>query len=221
MGNSSSSSGKANQPEALLSLLRTKPGAFFGSHAVIVRGQAGTPNCSISPAHTTNESVLQLDVTTAGIDWYIPYRNFNAGFVDVPKGQDTGTLVVTVSMNGCALSVHETATGNRFFHDADGKHMPDPLPEDVHPVAKFRRTEADFSGSDLTELKKYQAKAEENAKETEKDETKLVNSWFEHTVISVKTDEGWEVYRCTVIMWGKTYTWVNKNQPCLLGKFLD
>jgi hypothetical protein len=220
MGNTSSNSKKADQPEALLSLLRTNPEAFFGSHALIVRGGSATSDCSVSPVSTGNKSVLQLNVTAAGIDWYIPYKNFDAGSIEVPKGQDTGTLVVTCSMNGCALSVHGTATGNRFFHDADGKHMPDPLPEGVEPLPKFRRTDADFSGSDSTDLSAFIVKAKQAAEEGAKDINKFVKTWFEHTVVSVKTDAGWSVYRCTVLMWGSDYTWLNKNAP-LLGTFLD
>lgn len=220
MGNTSSSSKKANQPEALLSLLRTNPEAFFGSHALIVRGSSATPNCNVSPVPTSNKSVLQLNVTETGIDWYIPYKSFDAGSIEIPKGQDTGTLVVTCSMNGCALSVHETATGNRFFHDADGKHMPNPLPEGVEPLPKFRRTNEHFSGSDSTDLNAFIVKAKKAAEEGEKDISKFVKTWFEHTVVSVKTDAGWSVYRCTVLMWGSDYTWLNKNEP-LLGTFLD
>ncbi|MCX2545745.1 hypothetical protein [Pseudomonas sp. COW5] len=220
MGNSSSSSKKANQPAALLSLLRTNPEAFFGSHAVIVRGGSITADCNVSPVSTTNESVLQLDVTSTGIDWYIPYKHFGAGFVDVPKGQDTGTLIVTCSMNGCALSVHETATGNRFYHDADGKNMPSPLPDGVHPIAKFRRTDADFTGGESTAIQEFLAQAKKLAEAVVDGEAEFVNTWYEHTIISVKTDKGWDVYRSTVTMWGTKYVWLNKNVP-LLGSFLD
>ncbi|MFJ2363165.1 hypothetical protein ACIPIN_05475 [Pseudomonas sp. NPDC087697] len=221
MGNASSSSKKVNQPEALLSLLRTNPEAFFGSHALLVRGSVTSGSCSLTPVQTSNASILQLDVTAGGIDWYIPFRSSSAAYIDVPKGQDTGTLVATFSMNGCALSVHETPTGNRFFHDADGKNMPGSLPDGVHPIAKFRRTDSDFSGTDLTELNEYAANVNENAKATMIDDKNFVRSSYEHTVISVKTDEGWEVYRCSVITWGQQLVWMNKNQPCLLGKFMD
>lgn len=170
---------------------------------------------------TSNASILRLDVTAGGIDWYIPFRSSTAAYIDVPKGQDTGTLVATFSMNGCALSVHGTPTGNRFFHDADGKNMPGTFTDGVDSVAKFRRTDSDFSGTDLTELNQYAANVTKNAEATMIDESQFVRSSYEHTVISVKTDEGWEVYRCSVISWGQTLIWMNKNQPCLLGKFAD
>lgn len=59
-----------------------------------------------------------------GPDWYIPWAENAAKSILVPFGQPDGTLVVTYPMNGCALEVRQEVAGNRFFHDADGKNMP-------------------------------------------------------------------------------------------------
>lgn len=80
-----------------------------------------------------------LSIKTGGYDWYIPYAHDEAKSVLVPFGQPDGTLVVTFPMNGCALEVRQEENGNRFFHDADGKNMPNVTTETIKFRADYRR----------------------------------------------------------------------------------
>ena len=115
-------------PAAPLTLasLRATPAVECARSGFICRGALlnsalGGP-CSLSCQ--TFSGVYQIDVAAGAGDWFIPFASGAARYCDIPRGQPDGTLVVTYPMNGCALEVHRRTTGNRFYHDSDGRSMP-------------------------------------------------------------------------------------------------
>ncbi|KOY03200.1 hypothetical protein [Pseudomonas nunensis] len=223
MGNSPSSN-KPKPPEspvpvlATLALLRARPEVFFTTYGVFMSYKAGHDGnggkCSLILKKTTAANTYELEIgNEAGTDWFLPFRDKRAEFIDVPKGQPDGTLVVTHPMNGCALSVHETTSGQlRFFHDSDGKCMGE-LPSETG-AEKFRVTASTYrSGMTLDE--------EENKLRKMNMIQNTVNA-----IISVKRGVNWEIYNSAIITifnfeMERVPIWITKNIPYKLGSFIE
>lgn len=190
--------------------------------------------CKIECVYIDDVYQLSVKLGDSYNDWYIPYRSNQSLHCDVPKGLPNGTLIVTFPMNGCALEVHSSISTNRFYHDHDGKFMPETDPYSWKP--KFRVESAVYEGknsplfthfvkkSSATSMTKF----EENDKNTE-DESNA-NRWaalsMEHSIIIIKRGEYWFVYQTAV--YGSTNKFLEKNKykkipgpPIFLGQFLD
>ncbi|MDG9780481.1 hypothetical protein [Metapseudomonas otitidis] len=221
MGNTSSSQKNPSTSSlapvlATLALLKARPDVFFTTYGVVVRPTSRVGGkCTLRLKETLKPNVFAIEVTEeAGSDWYLPYQDKQAVFIDVPKGQPEGTLVVTHPMNGCALSVHETTTGLlRFFHDSDGKCM-DKSPHPETGAEKFRVIASEYRGGQTLDI------------ETEKmmKQGPLQNA--ENAVISIKRGTGWEVYNSAIISafdfeLRAIPIWINKGIPPRLGAFTE
>lgn len=200
----------------VLALLRTNPATTCAAWGFMCRGAA--LNNAIGGACalvcTTNDGVYTITVNAGGgTDWYIPFAAGTARYCDVPNGQPNGTLVVTFPMNGCALEVHPTLNGNRFYHDSDGKHMPV-----LNTVAKVRVNADMYEGEGA---KAMTACARHDGSRG------IIGQNFEHTIICVKDGGLWNVYQTAVVttMNMKTQehsSWQIKDGPPVhLGVFAD
>lgn len=197
---------------AVLTLLRNQPGMAIAGWGFIVRGAAlSNPlgsGCTLTCDQYGTTSVYQIAVVPGGPDWYIPFAYGVARYCDVPSGQPNGTLVVTFPMNGCALEVHPTLTGNRFFHDSDGNSMV----RDGLGAAKFRADYSSYAGPENTTHERslrYFGPDKEN------------RGGYEHTVLCVKVGGLWQVYS-SAIMRVNEEAWQIKDQvPYGLGSFAD
>jgi hypothetical protein len=111
-------------------------------------------------------------------------------------------------MNGCALSVHTTGTGNRFFHDSDGNSMVGL----VLGVEKVRVTYADYAGPDNTAHERslrYFGPDKDNA------------GGYEHSIICVKEGGDWGVYASAVIRLNADAWQIKDGVPYAVGRFAD
>jgi hypothetical protein len=197
---------------AVLALLRHQPKTAISAWGFIVRGgplsnpQGG--GCTLTCQQYRNSSIYQIDVAAGGPDWYIPFGYREARYCDVPSGQPNGTLVVTFPMNGCALSVHATGTGNRFFHDSDGNSMGGL----VLGAEKVRVTYADYTGPDNTAHERslrYFGPDKDNA------------GGYEHSIICVKEGGEWGVYASAVIRLNADAWQIKDRVPYAVGRFAD
>jgi hypothetical protein len=207
----------ANQ---VLALLRTQPAVTCATWGFMCRGAplSGALGGACTLTCTENNGVYKLEVTAGGTDWYIPYGASAVRYCDVPKGQPDGTLVVTFPMNGCALEVHAgpTPNHNRFYHDADGKHMPK-----LDTAAKARVDANMYEGVGARAaavFKQYVANV---------DSEDVVGQNFEHTLICVKDGVLWNVYQTAVVTTmkksdGSLNSWQIKDGPPVhVGVFGD
>ena len=202
----------------VLALLRTQPATACAAWGFMCRGaplnSALGGNCTLTC--TTNDGVYLIDVADGGgTDWFIPFASGAARYCDVPGGQPNGTLVVTFPMNGCALEVHPTATGNRFYHDSDGKHMPV-----LASAAKCRVDANMYEGPGakaMSTLSRFPDRSDHD----------IVGQNFEHTIICVKDGAYWNVYQTAVVTTmnksnGARSSWQIKDGPPVhLGVFGD
>ena len=151
--------------------------------------------CSITC--TGRAPMFFLDIKSGGYDWYIPYAVKEAKSVLVPFGQPDETLVVTFPMNGCALEVRQEQHGNRFFHDADGKNMPNVINEKI----KFRADYSRYAGLN-------DPVREENKRILDnQDIDQLYPDSFHFDLIVVKKGGFWHVYQ-TASMLIKTMNFI-------------
>ncbi|WP_157637436.1 hypothetical protein [Burkholderia ubonensis] len=159
--------------------------------------------------------VYVIEVTAGGTDWFVPYAPGMAGHCDVPRGMPNGTLVVTYPMNGCALEVHSNGAANRFYHDADGSHMPNLS----GATAKCR--------IDISLYEGFGARAETIFSRYTDSDARIFQQNFEHTIICVKTGVNWNVYQTAVVTTicmrdGQREFWQIKHGPPVhLGVFED
>ncbi|MFJ4247458.1 hypothetical protein [Pseudomonas sp. NPDC089741] len=196
----------------VLALLRNQPSVAISAWGFIVRGDALRDAvggaCTLTCTRYNQSSIYRIDVVAGGPDWYIPFSQGEARYCDVPSGQPDGTLVVTYPMNGCALSVHATATGNRFFHDSDGNAMGGL----VVGAQKIRVTNNDYSGPDNTtqeRCRRYFGPDKDNT------------GGYEHTVICIKRGAYWHVYGSAIIRVNADAWQVKDRVPYALGQFDD
>ncbi len=202
---------------AVLTVLRNQPGTAIAAWGFLVRGAAlGNPlggGCTLTCARHRESSVYQIDVVAGGPDWYIPFADGKARHCDVPRGQPSGTLVVTFPMNGCALEVHATETGNRFFHDSDGKSMV----RDGLGAAKYRADYSAYAGPENTtherSLRYFGVDADGNVKENA--------GGYEHSVICVKVGGDWQVFSSAVMRVNQDAWQIKDQVPYALGRFAD
>lgn len=214
---------------AALGLLRSQPATAIAAYGFITRG--GCLNNLVGGAATLTcarhglSSIYEITVTAGGTDYFVPFRQSKALSCDVPRGEPTGTLVVTYPMNGCALEVHRTdAHTLRFYHDSDGKHMP--LIAGSHRTRVFRKTYSDYAGRDENTLYGME-------RERERAERKdlIFSGNFEHNIFCVKVGPQWEVYASAVVI-TRTFTqlgeartndaWqIKHGVPYKLGSFDD
>lgn len=198
---------------AALTLLRNRPAMAIAGWGFIVRGNALSDsaiggNCTLTCAQYKSSSIYKIEVEVGGPDWYIPFADRAARYCDVPRGQRDGTLVVTFPMNGCALEVHSTTDGNRFFHDSDGKSM---VYDGVGQI-KFRADYSTYAGPGETahvRSERYFGPDKENA------------GGYEHTVVCVKVGAMWEVYASAIIRVEPEAWQIKDNVPYSLGSFAD
>ncbi len=213
----------------ILALLRTAPNTVCAAWGLICRGSplsaAIGGGCNLDCEAV--EGVYQLSVSIGAGDWFIPFAQGTAHYCDVPSGQPNGTLIVTFPMNGCALEVHPTATGNRFYHDSDGCHMPV-----LTSIAKFRSVYNQYSGNNNRPAEIFERKygAEGTfvlATDGTRSPSTLISGGFEHTLICVKNGANWEVYQtavCNTINTDtgvRTYWQIKNGSPLNLGVFSD
>src|SRR5262249_50723524 len=201
----------------VLAMLRTSPNTACAAWGFICRGAMldGPIGGGCTLTCTIANGVYQLDVSAGAGDWFIPFKAGAARNCDVPRGQPDGTLVVTFPMNGCALEVHSRVSGNRFYHDSDGKHMPNV--DGNFNTPKFR-AEADL-------YEGVGARAQEVCgRDFGRD---LIGQNFEHTLICVKNGARWHVYQTAVVTTVNTKTgahsrWqIKDGPPVQLGSFAD
>lgn len=213
----------------VLGMLRARPDDAIKAWGFITRGAclnglvggAATLNCARHGA----TSVYEVNVTAGGTDYYIPFRQGQALYCDVPRGRPNGTLVVTYAMNGCALEV-QRREGDilRFHHDSDGRHMPVIVGSDR--TRAFRAVSGDYSGRDENAL---HAMVREREKAERRDF--LFTGNFEHNIFCVKVGIQWEVYSSAVVI-ARTFTqdgdartndaWqIKQGVPSLVGRFAD
>lgn len=201
----------------VLALLRTQPKTACAAWGFMCRGLplSGMLGGGCTLTCTENNGVYDIDVAAGGADWYIPYGASAARYCDVPTGQPDGTLVVTFPMNGCALEVHASPTPNhnRFYHDADGKHMPN-----LDTAAKVRVDADMYEGPGArasTIFSRY-----DGSRGT-------IGQNFEHTIVCVKQGGFWNVYQTAVVTTmdtngGSLSSWQIKDGPPVhLGVFAD
>ena len=199
----------------VLALLRTGPSIAVAAWGFIVRGAclgaAAGGGATLTCAHEDG-GVYRIAVTIGGPDFYIPFGQSEARYCDVPSGQGDGALVVTYPMNGCALEVRATATGNRFYHDSDGRSM-----GAVAGVQKLRADYSSMRGAERQRAEEVFGRAR----------TGMVGQNFEHSIFCIKSGTRWKVYSSTVVTFMSTRTgarecWQIKDYvPYELGEFDD
>lgn len=201
----------------VLALLRTQPSTACAAWGFMCRGAplGGALGGGCTLTCTANNGVYTIDVAAGGPDWFIPYGAGTARYCDVPSGEPNGTLVVTFPMNGCALEVHPTATGNRFYHDADGVHMP------VLATAAKCRVDANmYEGPGAKAMSVF-------ARYPDSPDSNIVGQNFEHTIICVKNGAQWNVYQTAVVTTmnkatgGRSSWQIKDGPPVHLGVFAD
>jgi hypothetical protein len=205
-------------PAQVLAALRATPRSACKAYGFTCRGAMLSTTAVGGPCAlncVVNDTVYQIDVTVGAGDWFIPFAAGTALHCDVPRGQPNGTMVVTFPMNGCALAVHRRVSGNRFYHDSDGRHMPAVDPD--YNTLVFRANAALYEGA--------WARASEVFQRTERGPLAPQN--FEHTLICIKQGPRWEVYQTAVVTTvnmtnGATNSWqIKDGPPVSLGSFLD
>ncbi len=170
-----------------------------------------------------------LDIASGGYDWYIPYADKEAKSVLVPFGQPDETLVVTWPMNGCALEVRQEAYGNRFFHDADGKNMPNVTNK---KTIKFRADYTRYSGPKDPKGPKDPVREERIRMGETQDVDQLYPEDFHFDLIAVKKGSFWHIFQTASIsiktmsfITDKTHVYRNKvfkvEIEHSLGSFAD
>jgi hypothetical protein len=206
-------------PGQVLALLRTSPASTCAAWGFICRGlMLGGPiggGCTLTC--TISNGVYQLNVAAGAGDWFIPFAAGAARYCDVPRGQPNGTLVVTFPMNGCALEVHSRITGNRFYHDSDGIHMPN----------YDRNFNTAKSRVDVNVYEGVGARAAAIFARYPNDGRAVVGQNFEHTLICVMQAGRWHVYQTAVVTTintsnGALSSWqIKEGPPVSLGSFAD
>lgn len=195
---------------SVLEMLRGKPAMAVAAYGFVVRGQmlrdAVGGGCALTCTRIGLSGVYRLDVGPGQRDWFIPFSQGQARYVNVPKNQPDGTLVVTYPMNGCALEVAGMTGCNRFFHDSDGKSMPQ-----GNRDAKARIEYDTMAGPDENLFVKFQRALQAGP----------IAGNFEHTIICVKSGGMWSVYQTCVITAGAEVYQVKDRVPSLLGAFAD
>lgn len=86
-------------------------------------GQSPGGPITIIEKDKTIYSYFSIISAVNSYDYYYPFVTRKAGVLDNVKPIE-GTIVVTAGMNGCALEVRHSNNGYHFYHDADGKCMP-------------------------------------------------------------------------------------------------
>ena len=204
-------------PAQVLAMLRTNPKTACAARGFICRGAMlnGAIGGGCTLTCTIANGVYQLGVGAGAGDWFIPFAAGAARYCDVPRGQPNGTLVVTFPMNGCALEVHGRVSGNRFYHDSDGQHMPNV--DTNFNTTKFRG-EADL----------YEGVGARSEVIFERSHGRdVISQNFEHTLICVKNGARWNVYQTAVVTTVNTRTGVHSRwqikdgPPVELGSFAD
>jgi hypothetical protein len=201
--------------DQVLALLRTDPKTACSAWGFMCRGAplSAMLGGSCTLTCTASDGVYTVDVAAGGTDWFIPFGAGAARYCDVPAGEPDGTLVVTFPMNGCALEVHPTLNGNRFYHDSDGKHMPN-----LDTAAKAR-VDADMYEGPGARASSIFARYDGSRG--------VMGQNFEHTLVCVKRGGFWNVYQTAVVTTmklsdGSRDSWQIKDGPPVhLGVFAD
>lgn len=180
----------SNQGDVALALLRNKPETALKSFGFLVEtdsvktfNKAHGGNCKVSCKQADGQ-VYQIVVSQGGTDWFFPYRAAGTGGVGcciVPIGQSNGTLVLTGGMNGCSLQVNRAAGVFYFYHDANGTS----LAKNGSPIGKIvcRIDYKDYAGPLELGLKGAISYTQ-----------KGVNTYFGHSLITVRESGKWKVY---------------------------
>ncbi len=197
----------------VLAMLRYNSDVAIRAWGFVTRGNAltnpiGGP-CTLKCGRFRESSVYEIMVDdTNGPDWYIPFEQGEARYCDVPAGEPNGTLVVTFPMNGCALEVHATEKGNRFYHDSDGKSMPKNLGEPKFRVdyagygtytERVKNIKGEETGGTIVHRTAHDRSLRYFGPENEH-RTYPYQGGYEHNIICVKKGDSWNVYASAVIV---------------------
>jgi hypothetical protein len=172
-----------------LQLLRTDPDIATKSYAFRIIGGNGEDNFLARGGRCTlrcegRGPVYDIIVTESGSDWYIPYEHSKARYIQVPFKQPDNTLIVTGSMSGCGLEVHEAACGNMFYHDSDCKNMR----KSLLTTPKIRIDANKYEGAER-EASRISARLDRN----------LQAYLYEHDVIFVMKGGVWRAYQTAIV----------------------
>jgi len=214
--------------DTLLKLMRSAPEVVLSRKGFVCRGNALKGfiggGCRLSCEALEGAYQLNVDPSGAG-DYFFPFLQDRASYCDVPKNAPDGTLVVTYGMNGCALEVHDAGKANRFLHDSDGRALDSP----GRRQAKCRITADMYEGPGAVAHGRSLAFA--NSVDWDHDRPQWNSTCYEHTLISVKSGNEWNVYQTAVVRKNQViggmltdkeaYEHVLKGPPLHVGVFGD
>ena len=171
------------RPEEVFRRLREYPLEATQNWGFVIRSNHPSGPCTVTCRPHRGSEVYELVIAPGGPDWYCQFQQDQALDVLVPFGQPNGTMVVTFGMNGCSLEVREEGSGNRFYHDSDGQHLP------AGHGQKFRANYGDYAGPNDEAAATFGQLAQ----------TGRYGGNFEHTVICIKRGLGWDVFNTAVV----------------------
>ena len=98
----------------------------IGVRQSVYRGKSTGGRCGII-CRSLGVNFYELDAVSGGQgDYFFPFVRVGDGGVGsalVPLDVPYGTMVLTNSVNGCAIQVNRRANGYEFYHDANGSSM--------------------------------------------------------------------------------------------------
>lgn len=116
---------------AFLARLRHSPRSALekvsiGIRQSVYRGNSTGGRCGII-CRSLGVNFYELEAVSGGQgDYFFPFVRVGDGGVGsalVPLDVPYGTIVLTNSVNGCAIQVNRRANGYEFYHDANGSSM--------------------------------------------------------------------------------------------------